>query len=44
MEKIRFWIGIHADDDDERDEAIVSRDLGFLQRPVGPILEHLILR
>ena len=36
-------IGVHADDDDERDEAVVSRDFGLLQRPIGPFLEELQL-
>lgn len=37
------WIGVHADDDDERDESVVSGDFGFLERPVAPFLEELIL-
>ena len=31
---------VHADDDDERDEAVVRRHLGRLHRPRGPLLDE----
>ncbi|CAL5439211.1 unnamed protein product [Camellia sinensis] len=34
-------VGIHADDDDEWDEAIVCDDLGLLHRPCRPFLHAL---
>ncbi|KAF3579645.1 hypothetical protein DY000_02033865 [Brassica cretica] len=43
LEEMWLRIGVHADDDDERDEAVVSRDFGLLQRPIGPFLEELQL-
>lgn len=36
-------IGVHADDDDERDESVVSRDFGLFQRPIGPFLDEVQL-
>jgi len=31
LEEMRFGIGVHADEDDQRDEAIVSDDFSLLQ-------------
>ncbi|KAG5401147.1 hypothetical protein IGI04_015754 [Brassica rapa subsp. trilocularis] len=36
-------IGVHADDDHERDESVASRDFGLLQRPITPFLEEVQL-
>lgn len=33
-------VGVHADDDDERDEAVVRRHLRRLHRPGGPLLDE----
>ncbi|KAF2552175.1 hypothetical protein F2Q70_00011637 [Brassica cretica] len=41
LEEMWLGIGVHADDDDERDESVVSRDFGLLQRPIGPVLEEI---
>ncbi|KAL0725047.1 hypothetical protein Bca4012_039646 [Brassica carinata] len=43
LEEMGLGIGVHADDDDERDESVVSGDFGLLERPVAPFLEELIL-
>ncbi|CAH8390330.1 unnamed protein product [Eruca vesicaria subsp. sativa] len=43
LEEMGLWIGVHADDDDERDESVVSGDFGLLERPVAPFLEELQL-
>lgn len=36
-----FGLGVHADDDDQRNETIVCDDLGLLQGPSAPLLEAL---
>lgn len=41
--KLRLRLRVHADDDDEGNEAIVGDHLGLLQGPVGPLLEALQL-
>ncbi|CAN6934237.1 unnamed protein product [Brassica oleracea] len=43
LEEMGLWIGVHADDDDERNESVVSGDFGLLERPVAPFLEELQL-
>ncbi|KAF2594116.1 hypothetical protein F2Q70_00043749 [Brassica cretica] len=43
LEEMGLWIGVHADDNDERNESVVSGDFGLLERPVAPFLEELQL-
>ncbi|KAM1221372.1 hypothetical protein ACFX2J_009041 [Malus domestica] len=44
VEKLgKLWLGfrVHADDDDQGNEAIVGDDLGLFQGPCAPLLEGL---
>lgn len=38
LEGVGFGRGAHAEDDDERDEAVVGDDLRLLHRPRAPLL------
>ncbi|CAA7037416.1 unnamed protein product [Microthlaspi erraticum] len=41
LEETGFRIGIHTDEDDERDETDMSHDFRLLQRPICPLLRNL---
>lgn len=39
--EVGFGLRVHADDDDQRNEAVVSDDLGLLHSPGAPLLQIL---